>query len=155
MKAHGCFVKHGSIYQLIYGGNQSPMTVLGWMYNGSSPAIRLDRKYAFYQLFQELSELDLKERQDRHQLFKASTEWQDLMGCQQSHQCPRICDRPHGLQSTKPIIQLDKEQNEIRKWTRAVEIRDTLGFRTEAILKVCKGKGKTANGFIWKFDDST
>jgi len=53
----------------------------------------------------------------------------------------------------KPINQYDLEGNFIRSWKGAVEIENLLGFANQNISKVCLGKRKTANRFIWRYSN--
>jgi len=49
--------------------------------------------------------------------------------------------------------QYDKSGNFIKKWYSSYEIQRGLGIIQQNISKVCKGKRKTAGGFIWKYAD--
>ena len=50
-----------------------------------------------------------------------------------------------------PIVQYDKEGREITRFDSIKDMEDTLGFDRSLIIRVCKGRGKTAYGYIWKY----
>ena len=54
---------------------------------------------------------------------------------------------------SKPILQLTKNDEIIRKWKSGAEIKRVLGFNPSNISKVCLGKQKTSYGYKWKFAD--
>ena len=135
---------------IFWGGRTN---ILDWMYAGSDTSIRLDRKYALYELFQNLGCLKSEERKSKYNEFTASDTWQDLIKCLDSHQCPIIHEIPHALQNRKTIVQMDRNNNIVRSWDRAVDIRNAKGFHTSSILRACRGKLKSAYGFKWRFED--
>ncbi len=49
------------------------------------------------------------------------------------------------------IIQMDKDENFIKKWNSAIEIEETMGIARGNICKVCKGIRPMAGGFKWKY----
>jgi hypothetical protein len=51
----------------------------------------------------------------------------------------------------KPILQFTKEDVFIRKWDGAIEVEKELGFDNSSITKCCKGKQKSAYGFVWMY----
>ena len=54
----------------------------------------------------------------------------------------------------KEIIQIDKSTGEvIRKWTCSYEVEKEYGFSHSYIIACCRGKYKTAYGFIWRYAD--
>jgi len=54
----------------------------------------------------------------------------------------------------KSIIQYDLDMNIVREWNSAKQIKDELGIDGGQICNACKGKFKTAAGFIWKYKES-
>lgn len=61
--------------------------------------------------------------------------------------------RPHPY-NRKPIEQYDKEGNFIRTWDYIRQLNDVFGkIVSPAITACCKGRAKTAHGFIWKYKD--
>lgn len=50
----------------------------------------------------------------------------------------------------KPIVQLDLNNNLIKKWNSAIEVEETLGFSRKNISQCITGRTKTAYGYIWK-----
>jgi group I intron endonuclease len=53
--------------------------------------------------------------------------------------------------SSKPVIQLDRSYNIISEFSSSKEAADKYGLGGSTISSVCRGKGKTAAGFIWCF----
>lgn len=51
----------------------------------------------------------------------------------------------------KPILQFTKEGEFIRKWEGAIEVERELGFDSSSISSCCKGKQKSAYGFVWMY----
>ena len=146
-----------NVTRLQFGGNQSPMSILEWMYHQSDASIRLDRKYELYQLFQRIRHVSPEERRKQYCEFIASNAWRELIECRMKNQCPRIHDIPRANQNMNRIAQLNMQGDLIRIWDRAVLIKQELGFSTSAILTICRGQDrskKTAYGFKWKFVDN-
>lgn len=52
---------------------------------------------------------------------------------------------------SKPVIQFTMDGKLVRKWNSATDVQRELGFNNCHISSCCKGKRKTANGFIWRF----
>ena len=52
-----------------------------------------------------------------------------------------------------PVIQYSKEGEFIKQWPSLTDASESLGIHHGNISKVCKGKRKTAGGFIWKFSE--
>ena len=50
-----------------------------------------------------------------------------------------------------PIIQISKEGNEIRQWDCISDVQKELGYSAGNICWCCKGKIKTAYGFVWRY----
>lgn len=51
----------------------------------------------------------------------------------------------------KKINQLDKQGNFIEMWDSALLIQKHLSINNSNIIQCCKGKRKTAGGFIWRY----
>lgn len=51
------------------------------------------------------------------------------------------------------ISQYDLEGNLVRKWKSAIDIEKETGWYATSIIKVCKGKGKTYYGYVWRYND--
>ncbi len=51
----------------------------------------------------------------------------------------------------KPIIQYDLKGNYIKKWSSIFLAKKTL--KIEHITEVCKGKRKSAGGYIWRYEN--
>lgn len=51
----------------------------------------------------------------------------------------------------KKIKQYDRDGNYIREWLTIREASRELGIERQAIIKVCKGKHKSTNNFIFKY----
>ena len=52
---------------------------------------------------------------------------------------------------TKPILQYTKDGEFIKEWTSAKEASKVLGIEHNHISTCCKGKLKSAYGFVWKY----
>lgn len=53
--------------------------------------------------------------------------------------------------NSKPILQLNKSFEIITIWNSPYEVNRKLGYNPSHINEVCKGKRKSANGYLWKF----
>ena len=53
----------------------------------------------------------------------------------------------------KKVAQYDKQGNLIKIWDYAKQVEEELGIHNSSIIKCCKGKYKSAGGFIWKYDE--
>lgn len=51
------------------------------------------------------------------------------------------------------VLQYDIEGNLIKEWKSANECKRVLGYDNSHIAKCCRGKQKTAYGFIWKYGE--
>ena len=51
----------------------------------------------------------------------------------------------------KPILQFSKDGYLINKWDSAKDAEKMLGVGGPQIAKCCKGKDKTAGGYVWKY----
>ena len=56
------------------------------------------------------------------------------------------------LRKTKPVIQYDKNFIKIKKWDSIANAARILKINPSDISTVCKGKRKTAGGYIWKYE---
>ena len=52
---------------------------------------------------------------------------------------------------TKPILQYTKDMVFIRVWDSATQVEKELNIKSTNICMCCKGKIKTAKGFIWRY----
>ena len=55
--------------------------------------------------------------------------------------------------NTKRVSQYDKQKNFIRTWDYIKQASETLNINATHICLCCKGKYKTAGGFIWEYAD--
>lgn len=53
--------------------------------------------------------------------------------------------------NSKKIIQYDSKNNFIKKWDSMADVHRLLGLNTGTICQCCKGKRKTAGGYIWEY----
>lgn len=53
----------------------------------------------------------------------------------------------------KPVIQLDKQGNEIARYESQKEAMECTGINGNHISCCCKGKRKTSGGYIWRYDN--
>ena len=51
----------------------------------------------------------------------------------------------------KAVLQYDKSGNLVREWPSAREVQRQTGFAQSHISECCRGKYKSAHGYIWKF----
>lgn len=55
--------------------------------------------------------------------------------------------------NSKPVLQFTKNLELIGRYVSATSAADSLGLKSRnSILNVCKGKSKSAAGFIWRFE---
>jgi hypothetical protein len=52
---------------------------------------------------------------------------------------------------SKPVLQNNKDGDLIREWDSIQQASDNLKINRSDIGSVCKGRHKTAGGFVWKF----
>lgn len=55
------------------------------------------------------------------------------------------------IKCEKPIEQYDLDENFIRSWRSVIESSRQLKIKDSNIIAVCKGKRKSAGGYIWKY----
>ena len=55
----------------------------------------------------------------------------------------------------KKIYQYTKKGKPVTTWDSLMQIERVLGERRSHVADVCKGKRKTAYGFIWKYENNT
>lgn len=53
---------------------------------------------------------------------------------------------------SKPILQIDKEGNIIRRWTNTQEAAKHFGVRSSLIYNCLTGRSNSSLGFIWKYE---
>ena len=51
----------------------------------------------------------------------------------------------------KAVVQFDKNGEKIREWGYIKQAQDELNINSSAIIRCCKGKQKTAGGFLWHY----
>jgi hypothetical protein len=54
--------------------------------------------------------------------------------------------------NSKPIYQLDRFNNIVRRWPSITLAAKTLGFSLQHISNCCRGSRKTCGGFVWAFE---
>ena len=57
------------------------------------------------------------------------------------------------LVNSKPILQYSKDGKFIKEWNSISDCGRALSYDISSIAKVCKGKQKTAKGFVFKYKD--
>lgn len=55
------------------------------------------------------------------------------------------------LKIMKPILQYDKDNNLIKEWTSSKNASVELNIDTSSITACCRGRLRTAGGYIWKY----
>ena len=53
---------------------------------------------------------------------------------------------------SKPVLQIDKSGQVVHRWKNSYEPKQ-FGYNPANINMCCNGKRKTANGFIWRFEN--
>lgn len=53
----------------------------------------------------------------------------------------------------RPILQFDTNGNYIKEWEYIKQVTDTLGIAGSNITRCCRGKQKTAGGYVWKYKE--
>lgn len=61
--------------------------------------------------------------------------------------------RGNNSKLAKKVIQHDKDGNLIKEWESIIDVERTLGIYGSNISKCCKGKHKTAGGYIWRYKE--
>ena len=56
-------------------------------------------------------------------------------------------------QFSKPLLQYSLEDEFIREWENANQVKRELGYCAENIRNVCNGRRKQANGYKWKYKE--
>lgn len=51
------------------------------------------------------------------------------------------------------ILQFSENGSFIKEWESARQVEETLGIFTTSIGKCCRGKQKTAGGYVWKYKE--
>ena len=59
----------------------------------------------------------------------------------------------HNERISRKILQYSKSGEFIREWQGAREIERVLGINNSNIIQCCKGRYKSAGGFIWKYKE--
>ena len=54
---------------------------------------------------------------------------------------------------SKKIVQYDLNMNFIKEWDCMHDVTRTIGVSYQNVYKVCKGKRKSAGGYIWKYKE--
>lgn len=55
---------------------------------------------------------------------------------------------------SKNILQYDINGSFIKEWKSAKNVQENLGICRSSICRVCKGKGKSAGGFLWRYKNN-
>ena len=76
----------------------------------------------------------------------------NLMTCKENINYGTHNERVAKTQS-KPVFQYNKQGELIKEWNGVREVEYTLGYFHNNISKCCKGKVKTAYGYIWKYKE--
>lgn len=58
-----------------------------------------------------------------------------------------------GLSQRRAVNQFDLDGNFIARWSGAIEIAQSLGYRGGNISSVCQGHRKSAHGYLWRYAD--
>ena len=90
-----------------------------------------------------------KKMSDKAKLRKHTIEEREKMskGIKENHADYSGSKNPRA----KKVIQYDKDNNYIKTWGCSKEASDELGICSNSIRQCCRGKYKSAGGYIWKF----
>ena len=70
------------------------------------------------------------------------------------NQCKREINRNFCKEKfSKEVLQFDKNNNFIKKWSSIHQINNKLGYSVSNISRCCRNEQKLANGYIWKYAD--
>ena len=58
-----------------------------------------------------------------------------------------------GYSLSRPILQYSKSGEFIKEWRSASEVERLLGINHSHIIQSCKGKRKSAGGFVWRYKE--
>ena len=56
-------------------------------------------------------------------------------------------------QFSKPLLQFTLNNEFVKEWENAEQVKRELGYCAENIRSVCNGRRKKANGYIWKYKE--
>jgi hypothetical protein len=82
-----------------------------------------------------------------HKARAAKVDWKKV----RKESATKIDWKARSKKFEKSISQFDLQGNFIKDWSSATIAGQELGIEFTSISKCCRGKGKTAGGFIWKF----
>ncbi len=57
------------------------------------------------------------------------------------------------IKEPRPILQLSLDGEVIRRFERIIDVERELGYNPSGLVKVCRGKRKTAYGYKWQYAD--
>ena len=83
---------------------------------------------------------------------KTNNSVQNLEFCDRKYNCnfgsrnQRIAGK-----RSKPVIQYTKDGKIVKEWKSIYDIERNLGYGHSKISACCRGKSKTAGGFVWKY----
>ena len=78
---------------------------------------------------------------------------ENLEFCTQSHNVKEAYRTGLEKKAGRKTEQCTKTMERIKLWDSASEAQRCLGIKATNIVKCCRGKGKTAGGFIWRYYD--
>lgn len=78
---------------------------------------------------------------------------ENLEFCTQSHNVKEAYRLGLRKVTGRKIEQYTKNMERIKLWDSVSEAQRCLGIQATTIVKCCKGKKKTAGGFVWKYYD--
>ena len=65
----------------------------------------------------------------------------------------RVSEKNTNGKLSKPVLQFTKDGELVGEWKSMMDVQRNLGYANQHISSCCKGKLKSAYGFIWKFKD--
>lgn len=124
--------------------------IIGLFKNGILKHIKVHRLVAitFISNPENLSEVNHKDENKKNNCVE-NLEWiRHMDNCNYGTRNERV-----GYSHSKPILQYSKSGDFIREWQGAREIEKLLGINHTSIIQSCKGRYKSAGGFVWKYKE--
>ena len=120
--------------------------IIGLFKNGMHKRIRVHRlvAIAFVPNPHNLPEVNHKDENKKNNCVE-NLEW-----------CDRVYNVNYGTRNeraSRKILQYSKSGDFIIEWKSAAEVERMLGINNSHIIQCCKGKRKSAGGFVWRYKE--
>jgi len=84
---------------------------------------------------------------------KVDNRAENLEWCTQEENVHHSLDSGFGKTTTRPIIQYTLEGKEICRYDTIQQVTEEKKYDRSLLIRVCKGRGKTAYGYLWRYAD--